>query len=399
MVRAIIAMTEGERLQKVLARGGVASRREAELLIAAGRVQVNGEVVKTLGTRVNPLTDRIAVDGTDVQSDELKYYLFHKPRGVVSTMSDPEGRPSLKEYMEKIGIRVFPVGRLDFHTSGALLITNDGALTNALLHPSKSVAKVYVAKVRGVAFDEQLQKMRDGVVLAPVADEPLEGKTAPAGVEMLRSAPSGEGSKRELGTTWLQVTLREGRNRQIHRMAEAVGLFVMRLARISFAGLNTEGLRAGQMRELSPMEITMLRKVYLGIEPPQETRRGFSAGRRDTRDAPESAERSELPRSPGGPTGRPDNRRGAHLARDPAKREGAKPPTRSSTAASAPGERRDVRSGAPVRKDAPAPDNRTTQFRSEKPGTNVRSGPKPADRSRPAAPGGPRGDKNSRTKG
>ena len=100
-------MTEGERLQKVLARGGVASRREAELLIAAGRVQVNGEVVKTLGTRVNPLTDRIAVDGTDVQSDELKYYLFHKPRGVVSTMSDPEGRPSLKEYMEKIGIMSF----------------------------------------------------------------------------------------------------------------------------------------------------------------------------------------------------------------------------------------------------------------------------------------------------
>jgi 23S rRNA pseudouridine2605 synthase len=320
MVRAIIAMTEGERLQKILARGGVASRREAELLITAGRVAVNGEVVRTLGTRVNPLSDRVTVDGADVQRDELKYFLFHKPRGVVCTMNDPEGRPSMREYLESVDVRVYPVGRLDFHTSGALLVTNDGALTNALLHPSKSVAKVYVAKVRGVAFDEQLQKMRDGVVLAPIADEPVEPKTAPADVELLRSAPSGEGSKRELGTTWLQITLREGRNRQIHRMAEAVGLFVMRLARVSFAGLSTEGMRAGQLRELTAAEVAMLRKVYLGIEPPVERRPGTTETKRRSSSGAMSREHQ-------GEARHPEPRAGRQNAR-PVER-GARPSERS----------------------------------------------------------------------
>lgn len=398
MVRAIIAMTEGERLQKILARGGVASRREAELLITAGRVSVNGEVVRTLGTRVNPLTDRVSVDGRDVESDELKYYLFHKPKGVVTTMNDPEGRPSMKEYLEKVDVRVYPVGRLDFHTSGALLVTNDGALTNALLHPSKSVAKVYVAKVRGVAFDEQLQKMRDGVVLAPVGDEPVEEKTAPADVELLRSAPSGEGSKRELGTTWLQITLREGRNRQIHRMAEAVGLFVMRLARISFAGLSTEGMRAGQLRELSPMEVAMLRKVYLGIEPPKERRKDYTvhktgphrrevvptgtSGAKDAR-VPERSERSTNERRPGRPA--------------PAPRRTESSPSRAPSHA---------RSDAPARAERPSrPDAKPSRssgpsFRNEKSGPpRTDSASKNTARPSTSPSRGPRPTKNSRTKG
>lgn len=257
-------MADGERLQKVLARGGVASRREAETLITEGRVKVNGEVVRTLGTRVDPTVDRVEVDGREVEAEARVYFLFHKPRGVVTTLEDPEGRPSISDYVKDVGARVFPVGRLDFHTSGALLLTNDGALANALLHPTKSVAKTYVAKVRGVPADEQIQRLRTGVELAPIGDERGVERTRPAEVEVLRSAPSGEGSVREDGTTWLQITLREGRNRQIHRMAEAVGLFVMRLARISFAGINTEGLRAGMMRELTPGEASLLRRTYLG---------------------------------------------------------------------------------------------------------------------------------------
>jgi 23S rRNA pseudouridine2605 synthase len=233
-------MAEGERLQKVLARGGVASRRDAETLITAGRVTVNGAVVTTLGTRVDPAVDLVEVDGKPVEAEERVYFLFHKPKGIVTTLDDPEGRPAIKDFVKDLGARVFPVGRLDFHTSGALLLTNDGALANALLHPKKSVAKTYVAKVRGVPTDEQVQMMRDGVVLNPVSDEPpSRERTRPAEVEVLRSVPSGEGSVREDGTTWLEITLREGRNRQIHRMAEAVGLFVMRLARISFAGMTT----------------------------------------------------------------------------------------------------------------------------------------------------------------
>ncbi|MBL8682791.1 MAG: rRNA pseudouridine synthase [Myxococcales bacterium] len=259
-------MSDGERLQKVLARGGLASRREAEKLITEGRVSVNGEVVRTLGTRVDPTSDRVEVDGRLVEAEERVYFLFHKPRGVVTTLDDPEGRPSIGEYVKDVGARVFPVGRLDFHTSGALLLTNDGALANALLHPTKSVAKTYVAKVRGVVSDEQVQRLREGVELAPVGDEKTTERTRPAEVEVLRSAPSGEGSLNEAGTTWLEFTLREGRNRQIHRMCEAVGLFVMRLARISFAGITHEGLRAGQLRELTAGEASLLRRTYLGVD-------------------------------------------------------------------------------------------------------------------------------------
>ncbi|MDP3276524.1 MAG: pseudouridine synthase [Deltaproteobacteria bacterium] len=259
-------MADGERLQKVLARGGIASRREAERLIAAGKVSVNGVVVTTLGTRVDPAKDLVEVDGRTVEAQEKVYYLFHKPRGVVTTLTDPEGRPSIREFVEPLGTRIFPVGRLDFHTSGALLLTNDGALTNALLHPRESVAKTYVCKVRGVPSDDQIESMRAGVVLAPSGDDDSLRKTAPAEVEVLRSGPSGEDSVRDDGTTWMRITLREGRNRQIHRMSEAVGLFVMRLARISFAGLSTSNMRAGELRPLQLMERKMLLRTYLGID-------------------------------------------------------------------------------------------------------------------------------------
>lgn len=256
-------MAAGDRLQKVLARAGVASRRHAEELIAAGRVRVNGRVVTELGIRVDPRRDRIEVDGRRISAEPLVYYVFHKPRGVVTTLVDPEGRPTIAEYLKDLPARVFPIGRLDFHTSGVLLLTNDGDLAQALLHPRRSVPKTYVAKVRGIPTDLQLDQWRKGVELEPVGDEKAPIRTAPAEVEVLRHTPPGIDARGEKGTTWLKITLREGRYRQIHRMAEAVGLFVMRLVRISFAGITAEGLRPGELRPLTDKELTMLRATYL----------------------------------------------------------------------------------------------------------------------------------------
>lgn len=254
-----------ERLQKVLARAGIASRRHAETYIVEGRVRVNGKLVTELGTRVDPRRDKVELDGRRIVLEAPVYAILHKPRGVVTTLHDPEGRPTLGDLVKPLGARVFPVGRLDFHTSGALLVTNDGALAQALLHPRHHVPKVYVCKVRGVPSDAQLDAWRRGVLLPPTESDPDERavKTLPAQVRVLRSAPPGDEAGEGAGSTWLEVTLHEGRTRQIHRMAEATGLFVMRLARISFAGITTEGLRPGEWRYLTDKEVTALRVQYL----------------------------------------------------------------------------------------------------------------------------------------
>jgi len=237
-----------ERLQKILARAGVASRRAAEELITNGRVRVNGRIVTELGTQADGRRDRVEVDGRRVVFEHSAYYLLHKPRGVVSTLRDPEGRPSLEELLARFPERLFPIGRLDFHTSGALLVTNDGELADALLHPSREVPKVYVAKLRGDVDAEALEALRNGVELD-------DGHmTAPADVIVLRE---------ESGSTWVRITIHEGRNRQIVRMGEAVGHPVSRLARISFAGIDTEGLRPGQMRPLDEKEVEKLKTTYL----------------------------------------------------------------------------------------------------------------------------------------
>ena len=254
----------GERLQKVLARAGVASRRHAEEMITAGRVRVNGRIVTELGTRVDARRDQVELDGRRVTAEPHVYYVFHKPRGTVTTLSDPEGRATIGDYLRDLTVRVYPVGRLDFHTSGAMLLTNDGPLAQALLHPRRAVPKVYVAKVRGVPTDDQIERMSAGVRLEPVGNEPAEGVvTRPAQIDVLRAGPGESEFSPGRGTTWLRVTLMEGRNRQIHRMAEAVGMFVMRLARLSFAGVDTDGLRPGEMRELTEKELTTLRATYL----------------------------------------------------------------------------------------------------------------------------------------
>ncbi|MDB4988188.1 MAG: Ribosomal large subunit pseudouridine synthase [Myxococcaceae bacterium] len=237
-----------ERLQKILARAGVASRRAAEQLITGGRVTVNGELVTELGARADTETDRIEVDGQPVAREEHVYYLIHKPRGMVTTMKDPEDRPSLSELLHKIPERIYPVGRLDFHTSGALILTNDGDLAQALLHPSRAVPKTYVVKVNVEVGESMLNALERGVVL----DDGY--RTQPARVEHIRD---------EEGKSWIQITITEGKNRQIHRMIESLGARVNRLSRVSFAGLSTEDLRPGDIRALSEREVLELRREYL----------------------------------------------------------------------------------------------------------------------------------------
>jgi len=236
-----------ERLQKIIARAGLGSRRKAEELITAGRVRVNGRVVSQLGSSADPRQDRIEVDGQRLVAEDQIYLVLHKPRNVVSTMSDPEGRPTVAELVTGAGARVFPVGRLDFATSGVLLLTNDGELSDALLRPRKAVPKIYVVKLSGVMTDEQMEQWRRGVELD-------DGRTLPAEVRLIRYEDTGK--------TWLELTLREGRNQQIRRMAAATGMMVMRLARISFAGITAEGLRPGQWRALSVDELRELQHEY-----------------------------------------------------------------------------------------------------------------------------------------
>jgi 23S rRNA pseudouridine2605 synthase len=237
-----------DRLQKILAHAGVASRRAAERFITEGHVRVNGRVVKELGAKADPHKDRVELDGKRLVAEHPVYYLLHKPREVITTLSDPEQRESVADLTKRIPERVFPVGRLDYHTSGALLMTNDGEMAQALLHPKKRVPKVYIAKVRGVVADAHLQQLRLGVTL----DDGQ--KTGPAEVFI---------ANEERGNMWLQITITEGKNRQIHRMLDAVGYRVTRLFRLSFAGLSADGLRTGEFRTLTDSELSKLKRDYL----------------------------------------------------------------------------------------------------------------------------------------
>jgi pseudouridine synthase len=235
-----------ERLQKFLARAGVASRRAAETMIVEGRITVNGQVVTRLGTRVDPERDAIRVDGTRLRASGKSpvYVLLNKPRGYVTTLSDPEGRPTVLDLVRDVPVRVFPVGRLDFHTEGLLLLTNDGDLANTLMHPRHGVEKTYLAKVRGVPGPESIRRLERGVV--------LEGRpTQPAALAVVRSAPN---------ASWVEVTVREGRKHQVRRMLEAVGHPVQRLRRIRYGGIRLARLPVGRWRMLTPAEVERLRR-------------------------------------------------------------------------------------------------------------------------------------------
>ncbi|HJR94785.1 MAG TPA: pseudouridine synthase [Gaiellaceae bacterium] len=233
------------RLNAYLARAGVASRRRADDLIRAGRVRINGEVGQ-LNTVVGR-HDVVEVDGERIQRQPLSYVLLHKPGGVVTTASDPQRRPTVVELVPPEP-RVVPVGRLDVDTTGALLLTNDGDLAHRLAHPRYGVPKVYEAHVVGSPSPETLARLRDGVELE-------DGRTAPA---LVRALDQGDRSSR------LELTLHEGRKRQVRRMCEAVGHPVRGLRRVRYAGLGLEGLEPGEWRELTSSEVAAL-KAAVGL--------------------------------------------------------------------------------------------------------------------------------------
>ena len=232
------------RLQKMLADCGVASRRKSEELIKAGKVKVNGRVAE-IGDKVDPVNDKVYVSGrrvTGTARPQLRYIMLNKPRGVLTTMSDEKGRKCVADLIKDIPERVYPIGRLDRDSEGMLLLTNDGEFANHIMHPKKHVNKVYRVTVRPNINDEQVNKLENGVV--------IDGrKTAPAQVRVVT---------REEGRAVLEVVIREGRNRQIRKMCDAVGLEVARLKRTAIGGVKLGGLRSGMYRDLTDIEVRKL---------------------------------------------------------------------------------------------------------------------------------------------
>jgi len=235
-----------ERLQKFLAAAGVCSRRAGEALIAAGRVSVNGQIVQEPGTRVDPRRDRVDVDGRRVGAAEGRpvYLVLNKPRGVVTTLSDPQGRPTVADLVRDVPTRVFPVGRLDYHSEGLLLLTNDGALARDLMHPGMGVRKTYAVKVRGAPDAETLRRMARGMR--------IDGKkTLPATVRMVKPGSN----------SWLEITVVEGRTHLVRRLCLGVGHPVLKLRRTRYDGVRLGKLPVGQWRHLAARELERLKSA------------------------------------------------------------------------------------------------------------------------------------------
>ncbi len=240
-----------ERLQKYLAACGVASRRAAENLILEGKVTVNGLTVKTLGTKVNPERDTVRYLGKIVRKEtNYVYFLLNKPKGYISTVKDERGRKTVLDLLPHISERIFPVGRLDNATEGLLLLTNDGELTQLLLHPKFGINKTYRALVDGIVPKNVLQDLASGIMLE-------DGLTAPATIEILEYDLQNKRTK-------LDITISEGRNRQVRRMFEAIKHPVINLKRIRFATLNLKGVARGKFRPLKAQEVSQLKKLANG---------------------------------------------------------------------------------------------------------------------------------------
>jgi 23S rRNA pseudouridine2605 synthase len=253
-----------ERLQKIIAAAGIASRRKAEELITAGLVSVNGQTVTQLGTKADPEADNIKVNGRVLGGAERHVYLLlNKPKGYVTTVSDPEGRPTVLDLLRGVKARVFPVGRLDYLSEGLLLLTNDGALMQKLTHASSHVPKTYLVKVSGKPTDTEIDKLRNGIFL-PTERTPLKSpeaqQTASAGrrrSEAVRTAPARIRMMREAENPWFEVTLIEGRNRQIRRMFEQIGHHVEKIKRVLYGPLELD-VEPGEFRHLTSQEVRAL---------------------------------------------------------------------------------------------------------------------------------------------
>jgi len=238
-----------ERLQKILATAGIASRRKAEQFILEGRVTVNGKVVVELGTKADPDRDHIRVHGKLLRGSQRHVYLLlNKPKGYITTVSDPEGRPTVMDLLRGIGVRVYPVGRLDYASEGALLLTNDGELAAALMKAASHVPKTYVVKVAGTPTAEGLAKLRSGVFIQLQGGRRM--KTAPAKIRLIRQAEN----------PWYEVTLIEGKNRQIRQMFEEIGHHVEKIRRVRYGPLELD-VPPGEFRRLTPIEIARLKSA------------------------------------------------------------------------------------------------------------------------------------------
>jgi len=233
-----------ERLQKILSDYGIASRRKAEELIKEGRVTVNGQIAQ-LGQKADPEKDYIKVNGKLLIKPEPKvYYAFYKPRKVITSLIDPEGRPTIKDFIKGIKFRIYPVGRLDFDSEGLLLLTNDGELAYHVMHPSSEIEKTYLVKVDGIIKPDTIEKLKKGIK--------IDGKLAiPVSVNLVKKLKA---------NSWIRITLHEGRKRQIRKMLERVGHPVIRLIRISIDGVRLGKLKPGQYRTLTKEEIEALYK-------------------------------------------------------------------------------------------------------------------------------------------
>ena len=358
--------TGSVRLQKFLAEAGLASRRKAEEIIQSGRVKVNGAVVKELGTKVTPGRDLVVVDGKPVErSAERRYILLYKPPGCVTTLSDPQGRPTARGYLSGVEERVFPVGRLDYDAEGALLFTDDGELANRLAHPRYGHRRVYLVKTKGVPEEAALRRLVEGVRLE---DGPAK-------------ALSAEIHEKVETNTWIKIVVGEGRFHLVKRLCESVGLPVLRLFRPEFGGVTVARLRPGHWRDLSFDEVQAMRTA-VGLEGGEPGRTALAqelpkAGRRHGHGPPPQAAIHAGTRRPGHPGDR----------REPEAQEGSRGRTGR-------GERPDrrerpertERTGRTGRGDRPAGSGHT-----ERPGRAERPGRPPrAERTgRPQRPGRP----------
>jgi 23S rRNA pseudouridine2605 synthase len=233
-----------ERLQKILARAGVASRRKAEVLIEEGKVTVNGKIVRELGSKADLDEDVVEVEGRTIRETEDRvYHVLYKPAGCVTTLSDPEGRPTIKRYLEHVPERVYPIGRLDYDVEGALLVTNDGDLAYQMMHPRFGVRRTYLAKVHGVPQKEQIERLLKGVRLEDGRAKALEASL----------------HSRTPRNTWVRVVVAEGRQHLVKRLMEAVGAPVQKLFRADYGGITVDGLSPGESRELTKAEVAQLR--------------------------------------------------------------------------------------------------------------------------------------------
>src|SRR6266478_2683299 len=247
-----------ERLQKILAHAGLTSRRKAEALIETGHVSVNGKVIRELGSKADIEQDLIQVDGRTIRETQDKvYYVLYKPAGCVTTLSDPEDRPTIKRYLQHIPERVYPVGRLDYDVEGALIVTNDGDLAFSIMHPRFGVRRTYLAKVHGVPALRQLERLRSGVRLEDGRGRALEAEV----------------HSRTPRNTWVRVVVAEGRPHLVKRLMEAVGAPVQKLHRADYGGIGVAGMRPGELRQLTRAEVELLRS-QAGKNPPASQRSG-----------------------------------------------------------------------------------------------------------------------------